>query len=221
MIQEVWRRIGWKPLLIAIGVGAYVDVLRLVQAYGDVHGTFSFLQETFYTISAPILVLFAAYAADLRVERGAKPFRTYLRSLLLAALLASLIRHVTRDILVACCSLPPGGSGLWFQWVRLLNGVADVLSTGGFFMLAFYNRRAASRTLEAVRAAELRRVRLEGGVIESRLEAARSEVDPQELFASLNNIRDLLITRSPDADTSLDELIQKLRNRNGRLPEGK
>lgn len=221
MMRDVWHRIGWRRLFIAVCVGAYVDLLRMVQAYGDTHGTISLVQETAYSFAAPVLVLFASYAADLRVERGAKPFRTHLRYLFLAALLASLIRHVTRDILVACCSLPAGGTGLWFQWVRLFNGMADVLPAGGFFMLAFYNRRAASRTLESFRAAELSRLRLESRLIESRLQTARSQVNPEELFASLRSIRGQLLARSPDADRSLDELIQKLRNRNGHPPESK
>lgn len=220
-MQEVWYRTGWKRVLVALSIGAYVDILRLLQSYGDTQQTFSFVQETCYTLSAPVLILFASYSADLRVERGAKPFWTHLRYLLAAALTASLIRHVTRDVLVGCCGFPAGGAGLRFQWERLFNGAADLLSPGGFFMLAFHNRRAAARTLEAIRAAELSRLRLERQVIESKLETARAQIDPQELFSSLTQIRALLVEAAPAADASLDELIQTLRNRNGHGRERK
>jgi hypothetical protein len=212
MLSEIWSRTGWKLLGVSAAVGVYLDGLRYVQLYGDTSGANSMIQETAYTISAPILVLFASFTAAFLVEKGAEPFRTYLKWLLAAAVVATVIRFVTRDILVICCSLSAGGAGLRFQMLRLFNGMTDVVSTGGFFMLAFHNRRSETRALEAVRIAELNRLQLERRLIESRLAAAQAQIDPQRLYASMDRVRDLLVAGSPDADASLDELIQELRN---------
>jgi hypothetical protein len=58
----------------------------------------------------------------------------------------------------------------------------------------------------------LRRVQLEGQLIESRLATAEAQVDPQMLFSALAEIRDGFSRSSPDADAKLDDLVQQLRN---------
>ena len=66
--------------------------------------------------------------------------------------------------------------------------------------------------LERVQAAELKRVQLEGQLIESRLAMAEAQVDPQMLFSALEEIRDGFSHSLPNADAKLDELVQHLRS---------
>ena len=64
---------------------------------------------------------------------------------------------------------------------------------------------------QGVREIEQRRVRLEAELVESRLAAARAQIDPHMLFGSLAEVRGKLNAGSPDADTYLAALIQRLR----------
>jgi hypothetical protein len=81
---------------------------------------------------------------------------------------------------------------------------------GGIAMFAFLNHRSAQRILDVVRGAELRRVRLERQLTESRVAMTRAYIDPGALFESLGKIRTLYAESAPQADLRLDELIQHL-----------
>jgi hypothetical protein len=79
-------------------------------------------------------------------------------------------------------------------------------------MVIYMNRRTTERTLERLQAAELKRVQLEGQLIESRLAMAEAQVDPEMLFSALAQIRDGFSRSLPNADAKLDELVQRLRS---------
>ncbi len=66
--------------------------------------------------------------------------------------------------------------------------------------------------LQGVQEAESRRIRQETELVESRLAAARAQVDPRLLFVDLAQIRDRLKIDAADADERLDALIQRLRS---------
>jgi sensor histidine kinase YesM len=88
-----------------------------------------------------------------------------------------------------------------------------VILVGGIGLLAFYNHRSVERILQNVRTAELKRVRLERQLVESRLATAQAHIDPRALFESLARIRNLYASSQPQADRELENLIEKLRSR--------
>jgi hypothetical protein len=79
-------------------------------------------------------------------------------------------------------------------------------------LLAFMNQRAADRVLEGVRRAELRRVRLDQQLVESRLATAEAQIDPKMLLGALGEIKRGFEGRAPDAEQNLNALIQSLRD---------
>jgi phage terminase Nu1 subunit (DNA packaging protein) len=97
------------------------------------------------------------------------------------------------------------------RWV-FISTAEDIAVICAFGMVIFMNRRTAERMLERVQASELKRVQLEGQLIESRLAMAEAQVDPQMLFSALAEIRDGFSRSLPDADAKLDELVQHLRS---------
>jgi sensor histidine kinase YesM len=74
------------------------------------------------------------------------------------------------------------------------------------------NGRAAERMLEGVRSAELRRVKLDRQLVESRLATAEAQIDPQMLFGALAQIKHGLEESQPEAEKQLNDLIQTLRS---------
>jgi sensor histidine kinase YesM len=93
-----------------------------------------------------------------------------------------------------------------------ISTAEDIAVICAFGMVIYMNRRTAERMLERVQAAELKRVQLEGQLIESRLAMAEAQVDPQMLFSALAEIRDGFSRSLPNADAKLDELVQHLRS---------
>ncbi len=97
------------------------------------------------------------------------------------------------------------------HWVEALQIGINQSLWGVLVLFVYLNRRIAERMQHGVREAELRRVRLEAQLVESRLVAAQAQVDPQMLFGALAEIRRKLESDAPDAADHLDSLIQRLR----------
>jgi len=99
------------------------------------------------------------------------------------------------------------------EWVWLGSDAVNVILLGGIALLAFYNHLSVERILQSVRTAELKRVRLERELIESRLATAQAQIDPRTLFDSLARIRNLYGSSPSEADRALQDLIETLRSR--------
>ncbi len=208
-----WTRVGWRSLLIGESVGLFINLLRHLQAVGMEIPRHYFPITTVYTTVAPVLLVLAAVGADRKVGQGANAWRAYGYPLAVIAIVLAAVRAGAMLLLGSAELGEPDRPAFHAFLVHALDTMADVVFVGGAAMLAFYNRRAATRALEAVRSAELQRVELERHVIESRIETARNQIDPNEIFASLAAIRTLLQDRSPLADVTLDRLITDLRGR--------
>jgi sensor histidine kinase YesM len=162
----------------------------------------------FVTMSAYVFLLMPiAFCADLAVARGARPILVYV----------ILLVFVNQAVAAAVCA-----AMIWIYikifavgWPPLFWGFT---SASGYFsvpcslgLLVFMNGRAAERMLEGVRGAELRRVKLDQQLVESRLATAEAQIDPQMLFGELGQIKKGLENAQPDAEKRLDDLIQTLR----------
>ena len=148
--------------------------------------------------------------ADERVNRGARASLVYPVTVLLAFPLAFLITGAVEEIYYAVLRLPQAAAQA-HRWV-FISTAEDIAVICAFGMVSYMNRRTTERTLERLQAAELKRVQLEGQLIESRLAMAEAQVDPEMLFSALAQIRDGFSRSLPNADAKLDELVQRLRS---------
>jgi len=155
---------------------------------------------------AALFVLLATLCAAESVSGGARALRTYSISLVAACAAASVVQWYVR------LWFGPAGMPDAFGFKDFAIPFVDVIFLGGIGMLAYANRRTADRILENVRRADLRRVRLERQLIESRLATTEAQIDPRMLFEALRDIRSGLVRAEPQADMKLDRLIQRLRN---------
>ncbi|MBS0579249.1 MAG: hypothetical protein JSR36_08315 [Proteobacteria bacterium] len=200
----------WRSVLTAEALGLVVNVLRFLDGWGPTHNV---IARTVFTTLAPLLLVVAALGAAEAVRRGAAPVRAYLAALVAAACASAGLQFLLRQVLGIH---PPAGgvtSAVVKEWVWFGADIQTVILLGGIGFIAFYNRRSVERILQNVRSAELKRVRLENELIESRLATAQAQVDPRTLFESLARIRNLYASSSPDADRALEDLIQSLRTR--------
>jgi hypothetical protein len=203
----------WGRLLTAQTIGFIANLLRYLESVGSTRPAHQLLLNTIFTTIAPFLIVVASLCATEAVRRGTAALRAHALALLAASGFSAIIQVITRHMLYL---QTPGGAAstqLANAWLGFAVDMGDVLLAGGIAMLAYYNRHRAEGILEGIRAVELRRVRLERQLTESRLAAARAEIDPGTLFESLAHIRTLYDTSAPDADRELESLIQTLRTR--------
>jgi sensor histidine kinase YesM len=200
-----WRRIVFTQSVVALAV--------LVESF-EYHllGTWMghpSLQYAAMSLSAFVLLSMTLYADEL-VNRGARAGLVYPLTVLLAFPLTFVITGMTEEIYYALLRLPRVVAEA-HRWV-FISTAEDIAVICAFGMVIYMNRRTAERMLERVQAAELKRVQLEGQLIESRLAMAEAQVDPQMLFSALAEIRDGFSRSLPNADAKLDELVQHLRS---------
>lgn len=200
-----WRRILFTQAIVALAV--------LVESFeGPLLGSWMghpSLQYVAMSASAFVLLAMTLYADDL-VNRGVKARLIYPITVLLAFPLTFVITGITEEIYYAVLRLPRAVAEA-HRWV-FISTAEDIAVICAFGMVIYMNRRTAERMLERVQGAELKRVQLEGQLIESRLATAEAQVDPQMLFSALAEIRDGFSRSLPNADAKLDELVQHLRS---------
>lgn len=208
-LQAVAASLTWRALLVAqllaiayallwwLGVGAGAPALRVAAEFVDA------------ALNA-MLFLLAALCAEECARRGTTDRVAYTAAFLAALVASALLQWWLRDWfgrLVSPHALPRVEAEL----LAMLSYALDFGIFGGIALLAYANRRAASRMLERVRLMELRRVQQDRELAESRLAEAEAQVDPQTLFAELGRIRSEYDAASPSAEERLDELIRQLR----------
>jgi hypothetical protein len=102
----------------------------------------------------------------------------------------------------------------WRQEARLSGffvlSVTGVLLASGMAMSALVRQRDEEARSQAL-AFELERSELERKALDSRLRLLQSQVEPHFLFNTLANVRELVVSGSPQASNVLDSLIAYLR----------
>jgi hypothetical protein len=101
-----------------------------------------------------------------------------------------------------------GNASLYF---RPIFALTNWLLVGSAAVFLYAGRRAALRTGERLRTAELERIRLSKLALESRLQAMQARVEPQFLFNTLVQVERLYELDAELAPRMLDDLIAYLR----------
>ena len=158
-------------------------------------------------------LVLAAIIADEAVARGARRWPTYLGALFIASALAAWIQSVLNNALgwvevelTHRIGSPPSLPS--FREAQLF--FASVLyGTFGYFV--YVNHRTARHAADRMRAAELERAKSRRRTLESRLQAMQARVEPQFLFNTLAQVRQLYERDPATAGKMLDDLIAYLR----------
>jgi hypothetical protein len=157
-----------------------------------------------------IASLLIVLAADEAVKRGARLRHVNILATLGLVSGNLLIAHIAQQYFAVEFAKPPVPP-TW-RWTSIIPFALDQSLWGVLALFVYLNRHIAQRMLQGVQDAESRRVRQETELVESRLAAARTQVDPNLLFVDLAEVRDKLKIDAADADERLDALIQRLRS---------
>ena len=207
-----YRRAAWASYTgrrvlvtqaLALGVAAFMGLDWGYYGESIRHTSLHFVTMSVYAFA----ILPVAFCAEEAVTRGARPILVY--SILLALinpLLAAAVAAATQAVYLTALALPWPAQRWGFTEASGHFSVPCSLA-----LLVYMNGRAAARMLEGVRGAELKRVRLDQQLVESRLATAEAQIDPQMLFGALAQIKRGLEESQPHAERTLNELIQTLR----------
>jgi hypothetical protein len=208
-VVDAWRGITRVQIRVAFlfGCAAFlyhfaVFSFRLLQKPLPLHGAIAgFVSDQ---LGAFALMLGVVVADQVTGRDGAR--RTpYAVAVAVSAVIAGLL-VAANEALFASRFLPDEefvNAALYscFEWLVL----------GGTATFVYTDRRRARTALARMHAAQIDRARSAKRTLESRLQAMQARVEPQFLFNTLAQVRDLYRTSSAVGERMLDELIAYLR----------
>jgi hypothetical protein len=206
-LRAAWNSFTWRRVWVT-QVAAFAVAYLMGLDWGYFGDSIGHISLHFATMSVyAFLLLPVAFSADEAIARGARPIVVYVVLLVfvnqaLAAALCAVMQWVYTQVFAI-----PWPAKFW--GFTSASGHFTVPSSLG--LLIFLNGRVADRMLEGVRGAELRRVKLDQQLVESRLATAEAQIDPQMLFGELAEIKRGLENSQADAEKRLNDLIQALR----------
>jgi hypothetical protein len=197
-MRQALSGLTWRKVLIMLTVGFSFNLIDLLDG-----GRPMTAATAIVVALCAVGNLLVALGADELVRRGVRLRRVYPFALMSVLLINCAVAGIGRWHL--------GNLSPAVRWLGLLGfGIGNSL-WGTFAVFVYVNSRIADRMTQGLRMAEVRRVRLEAELVESRLASAQAQADPQMLFSALAEIRNKLSAAAPDAEEQLDALIQRLR----------
>lgn len=213
--RDTIRGFTWRQLLLAQVLVVAIDaiaVLSFVLPFRPQPQFFVWSRVVIEEIIA-FSILLAVAAADQAVIRGIGQFRAYALALLVCSSAAGVVQFQVRAWLGIYTNGDQPGRATAQRRMQMVYVASDTLTYGTLFALIHLDYRRRERLQRRVREAELERARKEQRLAESRLAALRSEVDAEELMATLADVRQLFDQDSPQGERRLDHLIAELRAR--------
>jgi hypothetical protein len=201
LIRAVLSALTWRKILVMLAVGYSMPLIGLAE------GSSMRVARVLAVGLCAIGNLLVALCADETVKRGVRLRRLYP----LALLSVLLVNYAIAAIAHFVVGFGPVNVQPTRQWLGLLAFGIDSSLWGSFAVFVYVNSRITERMAQGVREVEMRRLRLETELVESRLAAAQAQVSPQMLLGALAEVRRKLSVDAPDADEQLAALIQRLR----------
>jgi len=152
----------------------------------------------------------ALLISDEAVARGARRWLTYLLATMTACLIAT---WAQRQLLVEL-----GWDNVWVHafgdlahdWVQPLGIFSSYFLYSTLACVVYVNHRTARLASRRLRNAEMARARSRRRTLESRLQAMQARVEPQFLFNTLAQVRELYLRDAEAAGRMLEDLIAYL-----------
>jgi hypothetical protein len=216
-ILAAWRGIRPAQVAMTLVLGcAHVLYVRITSLPWDVWANSSLLREFAHEQFHVFPLLLAFVVAD-RVT-GKDPNRRGAYALAVVAgaaagaILASLdLQWQGRFVWEFGPNTTTAGGHDMYRLDATLWGFFEFTTLGGAVVWVILDRRRARRARERMHGAELGRIAAAKRTVESELQAMQARVEPQFLFSTLAQVRDLSQTDPARAARMLDELIVYLR----------
>ncbi len=208
------RHITWRVAATTFAISLALDAWALCEIASDstpqIPVAEAFLSLMVVNLVMAFCIMFATLVADEMVARGAKRLPAYACAV------------------VAGCAAAALAQWQIHQWLHLrerfevpdTTGVPPLLSLyiffeyliwGGTIVSIYVNRRTALLAAARMKVAQAERVHARRRTLQSRLQALQARVEPQFLFSTLAQVRDLYECDPEKGGRMLDDLIVYLR----------
>jgi hypothetical protein len=211
--SRAWRRSSRQTLfwLAACVVGGYLCTEAFAGWAADRQANYSLAAWVFTLITvasmAPLVMI-----ADEAVVDGRSAWLCYGIALVAGAALTVILTNVAKPLIHFNVDDPWLVESPW--WEKLQSTAwwfFGFLGDTTLAVLVYVNLRTARLADERRREAELARARARRRTLESRLQAMQARVEPQFLFNTLAQVKQLYELDTPLAERMLDDLITYLR----------
>lgn len=159
---------------------------------------------------AIVCLMVAVIVADEAVSRGVPRMRAYLCAVVLGCATAAWAQWELR-VLLGWDAVATADDDGWFELTQPPQVFFHLLLVSAVASFVYVNRRTARAAALRLRAAELGRAQSRRRTLESRLQAMQARVEPQFLFNTLAQVRELYEHDVVVAGRMLDDLISYLR----------
>lgn len=215
-VKAVLGRITWKNIvgaqLISLAIlVVYVTSVSYAMTDGEARGIppSQLKSRLIVQATAGLTILLAVVAADEAVARGARRFRSYALAVFVGACVGAALQWEIRSLLDVR-SLMNAQEYL----VRITQPAFVALTMtlyGGLVTFVYVNLRTAQLAGRRHRDAEIARGEARRRTLESKLQAMQARVEPQFLFNTLAQVKQLFDVDPGRAGVMLDDLIAYLR----------
>jgi hypothetical protein len=213
LTRDAWSRLTRRHFLAALALGAAITLWEVLIAGPFLpfwfnlpelslqiqsESEFGALYEFFRTELIALIVFLAVAIADRAVDTGRAERKAYVLAVVLAV--------------GSACPLAYAVMPYHAGWLNsTLYSAMSWLMFGGLATFVYVDRKRARATRERLAAAELERTKSAKRMFESRLAAMQARVEPQFLFNTLAQVRDLYDANAALGERTLDDLIAYLR----------
>ena len=207
----VLRRFRPRTIALALAILAGVDLLGRMARIGG--GVPSAVSQSVLLVNIVFVVCMtvALLVSDEAVARGARRWRTYLLATLLACLFATWAQRELLGSLGWADASMHGFDDFGLAWVRPLGIFSNYWLYSTMACVVYVNRRTAHLAARRLHDAEVARANARRRTLESRLQAMQARVEPQFLFNTLAQVRELYLHDAEAASRMLEDLIAYLR----------
>jgi hypothetical protein len=211
VLRSLAARLTWKivgaTFVIAIALQAWFAIEAYLLMPNASHN------EAARTMSNLLMaygVMLATLVADEAVDRGAKRLRAYTRAVITGCAVAAMVQLVVQRWLPSGTNADVAGN-LLPHIAQAASVFLEYLLWAAITVTIYVNRRTALLALARMNTAQVQRTELQRRVLESQLQELQARVEPQFLFGTLVQMRELYDIDPAQGAQMADDLIVYLR----------
>ena len=207
------RIYAWRRLALALGIATVMGLLISPQ--------FAANTPAYQVIARELVLGLACLTAFGIFERWPRRLPSWVARWAIQVVAVALV--IPPTVLLIYASVSAGDPTPFWKTPTRVNGMVTMIGTGLLVapwsaVAALFNQRDFAIHNQAL-AFELAKSELERKALDARLRMVQAQVEPHFLFNTLANVRELVVSGSPQAATVLDSLISYLRAAVPRLHE--
>ncbi len=189
LLTQFWLRLGWKRLMLAVGVSAIFSTQLLFQESVFDHFSLSETLESLALYFLDILLIAVLLACAICLVDVRLPANGIARNVaLLIAVVGSVLAGITVQMGVHY------GAGPYPPLAYMSGEAARWILMGGAITLIYETMRRHQRHQRQLHAAELRHEILDNQMIEARIKMMEAQIEPHFLFNTLATVKRLYRT---------------------------